>query len=70
LKYLFAKPTLNVRQIRWLEFINEHVFDINHIKDKENKVDDTLIMIVHDMHAKTIRMYKLYLKEKISEAQN
>jgi hypothetical protein len=28
LKYLFDQPTLNVRQIRWLEFLCEYDFDI------------------------------------------
>ena len=32
LKYLFEKPTLNVRQVRWLEFLCEFEFEIKHIK--------------------------------------
>jgi hypothetical protein len=32
LKYLFEQPTLNARKIRWLEFLSEYDFDINHIK--------------------------------------
>jgi hypothetical protein len=47
LKYLFDQPTLNARQSRWLEFISEYDFDINHIKGKENKVDDALSIRVH-----------------------
>jgi hypothetical protein len=42
LKYLFDQPTLNARQSRWLEFLCEYNFDINHIKGKENKVDDEI----------------------------
>jgi hypothetical protein len=42
LKYLFGQPTLNARQVRWLEFLSEYDFDINHIKGKENKVVDAL----------------------------
>jgi hypothetical protein len=34
LKYLFDQPTLNSRQIRWIEFLCEYDFDINHIKGK------------------------------------
>ena len=34
LKYLFDKPTLNVRQARWLEFLCEFYFEIKHIKGK------------------------------------
>jgi hypothetical protein len=31
LKYFFEHPTLNARQTRWLEFLNEYNFDIKHI---------------------------------------
>jgi len=34
LKYLFEKPTINVRKNRWLEFLSEYDFDIKHIKGK------------------------------------
>jgi hypothetical protein len=49
LKYLFDQPTLNARQSRWLEFLCEYDFDNKHIKGKENKVDDTLNMRVHEL---------------------
>jgi hypothetical protein len=42
LKYLFDHPTLNVRQIKWLEFLCKYDFDIKHIKWKENMVADAL----------------------------
>jgi hypothetical protein len=32
LKHLFGKPTLNVREIRWIEFLSEYDFEIKHIK--------------------------------------
>ena len=32
LKYLFDQPTLNDRQVRWLEFLCEFDFEIKHIK--------------------------------------
>jgi hypothetical protein len=67
LKYLFGQPTLNARKIQWLEFLNEYDFDINHIKGKENKVDDALNRRVHEMHATTISMYKSDLKDIIFE---
>jgi hypothetical protein len=47
LKYLFGKPTLNVRKIRWLEFLSDSDFDIKHIKGKENKVVDALTKRLH-----------------------
>ena len=34
LKHLFEKPTLNVRETRWLEFLSEYDFKIKHIKGK------------------------------------
>jgi hypothetical protein len=50
LKYLFDQPTLNARQSKWLEFLREHDFEINHIKGKANKVVDALSRRVHEMH--------------------
>jgi hypothetical protein len=70
LKYLFGQPTLNDRQSKWLEFLSEYEFDIKHIKCKENKVIDSLRSRVHEMHAKTISMYKSYLKDRILEVAN
>jgi hypothetical protein len=64
---LFGQPSLNSRQSRWLEFLSEYEFDINHIKGKENKVADTLNRRVHEMHATTISMYKSDLSDKIFE---
>jgi hypothetical protein len=34
LKCIFEQPTLNARKTRWLEFLREYDFDINHIKGK------------------------------------
>jgi hypothetical protein len=70
LKYLFDRPTLNSRQSRWLEFLSEYDFDINHIKGKENKVVDALNRRVHELHATAISMYQSDLKDKIIEAAN
>jgi hypothetical protein len=70
LKYLFDQPNLNVRQIRWLEFLCEYDFDIKHIKGKENKVVDALSRKVHKLHATTISMYKTEIKDRILEAAN
>jgi hypothetical protein len=70
LKYLFDQPTLNARQIRWLEFLCEYDFDIRHIKGKDNKVVDALSRKVHELHATTISMYRTELKDRILEAAN
>ena len=42
LKYLLDQPDLNVRQARWLDFLNEYHFYLKDIKGKENKVVDAL----------------------------
>jgi hypothetical protein len=68
LKYLFEQPTLNTRQSRWLEFMCEYDFDIKHIKGKENKVVDALSRKVHELHATTISMYRMDIKDRILEA--
>jgi hypothetical protein len=68
MKYLFDQPTLNVRQRRWLEFLSEYDFDINHIKGKENKGVDALSRRVHELHATSISMYQSILKDGIIEA--
>jgi hypothetical protein len=70
LKYLFDQPTLNSRQIRWLEFMCKYDFDIKHIKGKENKVANALSRKVHKLHATTISMYRTEIKDRILEAAN
>jgi hypothetical protein len=65
LKYLFEQPTFNSRQTRWLEFLSEYDFDINHIKGKENKVFDALSRRVHLMHATSVNMHRSDLKRII-----
>ena len=42
LKYLLDQPNLNSRQARWLSFLIEYDFEIQHIKGKENKKIDAL----------------------------
>ena len=42
LKYLLDQPNLNARQARWIDFLSEYDFEIQHIKGKENKVVDAL----------------------------
>jgi hypothetical protein len=70
LKYLFDQPTLNARQIRWLEFLCEYDFDIKYIKGKENKVAGALSRKVHELHATAISMYQTEMKDRILEAAN
>jgi hypothetical protein len=56
---------LNSRQTRWLKFLSEYDFDINHIKGKENKVVDALSRRVHLMHATAVSMHQSDLKRII-----
>ena len=42
LKYMLNRPNLNARQARWLAFLSEYDFEIQHIKGKENKIVDAL----------------------------
>jgi hypothetical protein len=65
-----VQPTLNVKQIRGLEFFNEYELDINNIKRKKNKVVDTLNERVHEMHVTAISMYLYNLKGRILGVTN
>jgi hypothetical protein len=51
-----------------LEFLSEYDFDIKHIKGKENKVVEAISRRVHELHATSIGMYQLDLKDRIIEA--
>jgi hypothetical protein len=70
LKYLFDQPTLNARQIRWMEFLCEYDFNIKHIKGKQNKVADALSKKVHELYATAISMYQTEMRDRILEAAN
>jgi hypothetical protein len=65
IKYLFEQLTLNVRKTRWMEFLSEYDFNINHIKGKENKVSDALSRRVHVIHATAVSMHQSDLKRII-----
>jgi hypothetical protein len=64
-KYSLEKPTLNSRQVTWLEFFSDYDFEIKNIKDKHKKVVDVLNRRVHKMHVTTISMYRSNLEDKI-----
>jgi hypothetical protein len=50
-----------------LEFLSEFDFDIKHTKGTENKVVDALNRKMREMHATSINMYFLELKNIILE---
>ena len=42
LKWIFTQPDLNMRQCRWVEFLQEFTFEIKFRPRKENQVADAL----------------------------
>ena len=65
LKYLFDQPTLNARQVRWLEFLCEFDFEIKHIKGRENKVVDALSRKMQEMHVASLSIFQSDSRQKI-----
>ena len=63
LKYLLDQPNLNFRQARWLAFLSEYDFEIQHIKGKENKVADALSRNARINFAVVISTYMTDLDE-------
>ena len=67
LKYLLDQPNLNARQARWLAFLSEYDFEIQHIKGKENKAIDVLIRNARLNFVAAISSYKIDLEEQLEE---
>ena len=67
LKYLLDQPNLNARQARWLAFLSEYDFKIQHIKGKENKVADALSRNAKLNFTTTINTYNSDLDEQLTE---
>ena len=65
LKYLLDQPSLNARQARWLAFLSEYDFKIQHIKGKENKVADELSRNAKLNFTSTISTYTTDLEEQL-----
>ena len=66
-KYVLDHPNLNARQARWLAFLSEYDFEIQHIKGKENKVGDALSRNARLNFAAVISTYTIDLDEHIKE---
>ena len=62
LKYLLDQPKLNVR---WLDFLSEYDFEIQHIKGKENKVVDALSRNAKLNFTAAINTYTIDLEEQL-----
>ena len=65
LKYLLDQPNLNARQARWLAFLSEYDFEIQHIKGKENKVANALSRNAKLNFIATINTYTTDLEEQL-----
>ena len=50
LRYLNSQKKLNARHAKWVEFLNEYSFVINHRVVIENKVDDALSQLTVTLH--------------------
>ena len=58
---------LNARQVRWLSFLSEYDFEIQHIKGKENKVVDALSRNAKLNFTTAISTYNSDLNEQLTE---
>ena len=67
LKYLLDQLNLNARQARWLAFLSEYDFEIQHIKGKANKVVDALSRNARLNFIAVINTYTIYLDEQLKE---
>ena len=67
LKYLLDQPNLNARKARWLYFLSEDDFKIQHIKGKENKVADALSRNEILNFVEAINTYKIDLEDQLKE---
>ena len=65
LKYRLDQPNLNSRQARWLAFLSEYDFEIQHIKGNENKVADALSRNARLSFAAAISTYTTDLNEQL-----
>ena len=50
LRYLNSQKKLNARHAKWVEFLNEYSFVINHRTSIENKVVDALSRLTITLH--------------------
>ena len=58
---------MNARQARWLAFLSEYDFEIQHIEGKENKVVDALSRDAKLNFIAAISTYKIDLEEQLED---
>ena len=64
------QPNLNARQARWLVFLSEYDFEIQHIKGKENKVVDALSRNARLNFTAVINTLQQIWKNSLKQEQN
>ena len=64
---MLDQPNLNAGQARWLSFLSEYDFEIQHIKGKENKVADALSRNAKLNFVVEISTHKIGLEEQLEE---
>lgn len=64
----FSQPTLNARQVRWVDFLSSFDFEIKHLKGKENKVVDALSRKVQCLYKISFSEWKIPFEEIIKRA--
>ena len=62
---MLDQPNLNARQARWLAFLSEYDFKIQHIKGNENKVYDALIRNARLNLTAVIITYTIDMEEQL-----
>ena len=67
LKYMLDQPNLKERKTRWLDFLSEYDFEIQHIMGKENKVEDALSRNTRLNFVAAISTYKTNLDDQLEE---
>ena len=67
LKYILDQPNLNAKQARWLAFLSEYDFEIQHIKGKKNNVVDALSRNARLNFAIAINTYVSNIDEQLQE---
>ena len=65
LKYLLDKSNLNATKARWLAFLSEYNFEIQHIKGKENKEDDALSRNERLNFMEAMSTYNFFLQDQL-----
>jgi hypothetical protein len=67
-RHFFDQPKLNARQARWITLLSEFDFKIKHIKGKENRVSNSLIISVKTIHLIAVSTCETNVRERVRNA--